>query len=63
MEPNAGEAPDLTGTADDRLSQLSELDDGQQSSRWLRRQLVAALEAWGADESALAVDEEGRADF
>ena len=54
---NERETADLTGTADDRLSQLSKLDRAAMSSHWLTRQLVSALEAWEADESTLIVDE------
>lgn len=63
MEPTAAAASDLTGTADERLAQLSTLDLQAQSAEWLSRQLISTLEAWRADETVLDIEEEGRADF
>jgi hypothetical protein len=57
---------DLTGTADERAHQLAQLDgeaDTVLSAEWLRRQLDAALLAWGADESELDIDRESRVDY
>ncbi|MFG6502214.1 hypothetical protein [Microbacterium sp. P05] len=54
---------DLTGTADDRIAQLTQLDAGDLSADWLRRQLDAALQAWADDETTLDIDEEARVDY
>ncbi|MFG6401516.1 hypothetical protein [Microbacterium sp. P04] len=54
---------DLTGTADDRIAQLTQLDAGDLSADWLRRQLDAALQAWAGDETTLDIDEEARVDY
>ena len=57
------ELADLTGSADQRLAQLRTMDQRTQTAVWLRRQLTAALLAWGADETELDIDEEARSDF
>jgi hypothetical protein len=54
---------DLTGTADDRVLQLSQLDAATLSPEWLRRQLDLALAAWGDDETILDIEAERRGDF
>lgn len=54
---------DLTGTADERAKQLDLLAGTALSAEWLRRQLDAALVAWGADETELDIDRESRVDY
>ena len=54
---------DLSGTAGARLSQLNGLQGQDLSAEWLRRQLVAALEAWSTEETELDIDRESRVDF
>lgn len=54
---------DLSGTADDRLRQLAELESIDLPGSWLRRQLHAALSAWADDETRLDIDEEARTDY
>lgn len=54
---------DLTGTADERLTQLNSLAGVDLTAEWLRRQLDAALMAWGADETELDIEKESRVDY
>lgn len=54
---------DLTGTVDERMRQLEQLSDDEQSTAWLRRQLDGALAAWAADATRLEIDREARSDF
>lgn len=54
---------DLSGTASERRRQLENLDADQLTAEWLRRQLEAALDAWGTDETELDIDRESRVDF
>ncbi|MFS0734581.1 hypothetical protein ABC304_17940 [Microbacterium sp. 1P10UB] len=55
---------DLTGTADERRQQLAQRQaEGPLPADWVTRQLVAALEAWAADETVLDIDQESRTDF
>lgn len=63
MASTEPQTPDLTGSADERLSQLAGHDSLTASPEWLRRQLISALEAWGSDETLLDIDKESRADF
>ncbi|WP_295123217.1 hypothetical protein [uncultured Leifsonia sp.] len=53
---------DLEGTAAERLDQLSRAGDNV-TPEWTRRQLERALQAWAADQDALAVLAEGREDY
>ena len=57
--------PDLTGTVDDRIAQLSELDRAGEatSAPWLRRQLDAALESWAATETKVDIESEAHTDY
>lgn len=55
---------DLTGTADERMQQLAELEAvGAPTAAWLRRQLDNALAAWAADETVLDIEIEAHTDF
>ena len=54
---------DLTGTADERVRQLASLTGVPLSAEWLRRQLDAALQAWGADETELDIGRESHVDY
>jgi hypothetical protein len=62
-ETNLTPPADLTGTADERAKQLALLGGTALSAEWLRRQLDAALVAWGADETELDIDRESRVDY
>jgi hypothetical protein len=64
-DPRDTDTADLTGTVDDRLSRLAELESaaGELSSEWLLRQLKATLSAWAADDTELDVVSETRTDF
>lgn len=57
--------PDLTGSVDDRLARLDQLErDGVSlSSGWLRRQLRAALAEWAGDETRLDIARENHDDY
>lgn len=56
--------PDLTGTADERITQLRHLDmTGPLSAEWLRRQLDSSLAAWADDETSLDIEKESHADY
>jgi hypothetical protein len=60
----AEQTPDLTGTADERMTQLAHWDaQGPLSAEWLRRQLDAALAGWADDETVLDIEEENRTDY
>lgn len=55
---------DLTGTAAERARQLAKLEaEGPLPPDWVRRQLDLVLVEWDEDETALAIDAEGREDF
>jgi len=54
---------DLTGAADERMSQLEGLDDSAVTAEWLRRQLELTLAAWANDETELDVERESRTDY
>jgi hypothetical protein len=55
---------DLTGSSDERVRQLIQLEaEGPLSPEWVRRQLDLALEAWRTDEGILDINAEGREDF
>lgn len=54
----------LSGTADERRSQLAHLAErGPLSAEWLKRELDAVLDAWAEDETVIDVEEEARTDF
>ncbi|PXA67091.1 hypothetical protein [Cryobacterium arcticum] len=54
---------DLTGSPDERMTQLQNLPRDAQSSEWLRRQLDAALRAWANEETELVIIKESRTDY
>lgn len=57
--------PDLTGTVDERLATLRELDveGSDMSIYWLYRQLERALSEWADEESQIDAEVEARVDF
>jgi hypothetical protein len=59
------ELADLTGTVDERLAQLAEVESAQDRlpAGWLHRQLKETLAAWAADDTELDITSESRADF
>ena len=54
---------DLTGSPDERMTQLRNLPRDAQSPEWLRRQLVAALRGWASEETELVIIKESRVDY
>ena len=55
---------DLTGTADERMRQLVELEArGPLAAEWVRDQLTLALMTWAEAETRLDVDSERREDY
>jgi len=55
--------PDLTGTVDERLAQLSRLAPESLTREWLRRQLDAALAAWASDDTELDITKDAHTDY
>ena len=55
--------PDLSGTVDERMAQLDQLDAGSLTAEWLRRQLDGALAAWAADDSELDIVKDSHVDY
>jgi hypothetical protein len=62
-QPNPLPPADLTGTVDDRQSQLRNLPTDGLSAEWLRRQLDSALIAWAATATELDIQKETHADY
>ncbi|KAA9108085.1 hypothetical protein [Microbacterium rhizomatis] len=64
-ESNAASPDDLTGTVDEWIAQLAELEAQGVTlpAEWLRRQLGAALTAWADAESRIDIDKEAREDY
>lgn len=59
-----GTMNDLTGTADERMNQLEQLEaTGELTAEWLRRQLDLVLAAWADDETTLDIEAESRTDY
>jgi hypothetical protein len=54
---------DLSGTADERVSQLRQFDGRDLPADWLRRQLHAALLAWADEETELDIQRESKVDY
>lgn len=54
---------DLTGTADERIQQLAQLEEAALTVGWLKRQLDAVLLAWANDETELDINREARVDY
>lgn len=64
MERSTGLTPeDLTGTVDDRRSQLDDLPADGISAEWLRRQLDNALTGWAATATELDIQKEKQTDY
>ena len=64
MEQSTGPTPDdLTGTVDDRRSQLESLSADGLSAEWLRRQLDNALASWASTATELDIQKETHADY
>lgn len=63
--PTPTDLPDLTGSVDERLTRLDDLESRGVSlpPAWLRVQLRNALTEWAADETALDITRETRADY
>jgi hypothetical protein len=56
--------PDLTGTVDERRTQLDELrNDGAVTAEWLLRQLDQVLTEWAALETKFDVEKDGHPDY
>ena len=64
-ETNESDPRDLTGTVDERISQLREREASTEAltAEWLRRQLHSALEAWAAAETEVDIEVETRTDY
>ncbi|WP_278102717.1 hypothetical protein AB0870_15010 [Microbacterium proteolyticum] len=65
---SAGDAsalPDLTGSVDDRLALLAELERAHAAlpPEWLLRQLRSALAGWAGDETELDITRENHDDY
>ncbi|UYO97057.1 hypothetical protein OED01_15880 [Microbacterium sp. M28] len=64
MERTTNAIPaDLTGTVDDRRTQLHGLGGDELDAVWLRRQLDSALLAWADCETELEIQKERHADY
>lgn len=64
MPDAALSAPDLAGTADERIRELAELAATRTlGAEWLKRQLDAVLLAWQNDETKLDIDMESHVDY
>ncbi|MGC0369536.1 hypothetical protein [Microbacterium sp. SLBN-111] len=62
---DASTLPDLTGSVDDRLALLTELERAHPAlpSDWLHRQLRSALAEWAGDETQLDIARENHDDY
>ncbi|ARJ05247.1 hypothetical protein GCM10010988_03130 [Cnuibacter physcomitrellae] len=59
-----GTLEDLSGSADERMQRLLELEaEGTLPPQWVRDQLTLALKAWAEAETRLGIEDERREDY